>query len=299
MTEFKQVLGRIIAGAYYDFQGIRQSLMNKIRDIIRRKDKGIAFDEVEKKKKEKKYEKDYADNFLRAKIEQMKKKGKLTAEEEEYVSKFLNSVLNIKKQEEEYKKMLASYVSSEQIWTDFLQHIRGIDMVLTANLLRLIGYCEGKKKDGSDICPHISSLWKYSGLTPSQKRVRGQKIDWNVDAKVLAWKIGDSFIKQNTPFYRDIYDKEKKKQLKILKGERSDKGKETTKIHAHRRAMRKMVKRFLAHYWWMARKLKGMPLSEPYVANLEGHHIKEMDEEIKEVIEKNKVMKKTKKVKAN
>jgi len=101
------------------------------------------------------------------------------------------------------------------------------------------------------------------------KPKRGRSVDYNPKFKTLAWKIADSFIKQRTPYYRAIYDLEKARQVKLmeLKAENAPE----TLLHAERRARRKMVKLFLAHYWYVARSIKGMPTDQPYVAEKLGH----------------------------
>ena len=98
---------------------------------------------------------------------------------------------------------------------------------------------------------------------------RGQKIDFSPRLRVLAWKIGDSFVKQRTPYYRAIYDNEKARQLALmeLKAENAPE----RPLHAENRARRKMSKQFLAHYWYVARSIKGLSVGQPYVAEKMGH----------------------------
>jgi hypothetical protein len=294
-TNFRQVLGRLVVTSFSEFQGQRIALMSMMRDVIRRKDLGLAFDETEKKveKEDKKYEKDYADEFLKPKIALMRKEGKLTEQEEKYISEVMEAIERVKEQENEFRKLLPQYIEQEPIWTEFLQHIKGVSFVLASNLLMLFGYCDGKKEDGTDICPTISSLWQYSGIgSPDQKKKKGVKISYNPKAKVLLWKIADSFIKQNTPIYRDIYDTEKEKQFQILSQNKEEKA---VKMHSHLRAMRKMAKIFESHYWLCAREMKGLPVSQPYIAGKGNHtHIITW----RQVVEANKILIKTKRVKA-
>jgi len=173
------------------------------------------------------------------------------------------------------------FVNNEPIYTEFLQHVKGISGVLSANLIKYFGYCEK--------APHISSLWKYSGLAvvdgEAPKLRHGKKIDFNPKCRTLAWKIGDSFIKQRTPIYRKIYDAEKKRQLYLLEKQPPKKSKPESasepsktrkpsfkseppsqsnpsrisvpknKMHVELRARRKMVKIFLANYWQASKEL--------------------------------------------
>lgn len=63
----------------------------------------------------------------------------------------------------------------------------GIGPVIAAGLLAHID--AGKARTAG-------AVWRFAGLDPSVKWDKGQKRPWNADLKVLAWKIGESFIKQ-------------------------------------------------------------------------------------------------------
>jgi len=83
------------------------------------------------------------------------------------------------------------------------------------------------------------------------------------------WKIGDSFVKQRTQPYRDIYDSEKNRQLHLMENEAENAPK--NKLHADLRARRKMVKIFLQHYYLVSRTLKGIEVTKPYPHDRMGH----------------------------
>jgi len=148
---------------------------------------------------------------------------------------------------------------------NWLKSIKGISHLLSA---QLIAYIDIDKFD------KVSSLWHYVGMHvvggTAPKRKRGSKIDWNPQLRMICYKISDSFIKQRTPKYRSIYDKEKKRQLKLLrdhglldnqlldvskrkKGETrivlkpilSMSSPPKSKLHVENRARRKAVKEFL------------------------------------------------------
>jgi len=148
----------------------------------------------------------------------------------------------------------------------WLKSIKGVGHLLSA---QLISYIDIKK------FRQVSSLWHYSGMHVNNgiapRRSKGNKIDWNPQMRMICYKISDSFIKQRTPKYREIYDKEKEKQLKLLdeatttkktsrvlpkskrKKEETIQDMNTTfnlsppqsKGHADMRARRKAVKEFL------------------------------------------------------
>jgi len=85
--------------------------------------------------------------------------------------------------------------------------------------------------------------------------IRGDEIpDWNKNARVLAFKIADSFIKHEC-FGQRLY--------KQFYAEELNKGKPKGK--AYMTARRKVVKIFLANYWINARKAVGLPTRVPYV----------------------------------
>jgi len=91
--------------------------------------------------------------------------------------------------------------------------------------------------------------------------MRGDEVpDWNKNARVLAFKIADSFIKHEClgqKLYKQFYAEE------INKGK--PKGK------AYMTARRKVVKIFLANYWINARRAAGLPTRVPYVQEYMKH----------------------------
>jgi len=313
-------LGRIVAGAYYDHQQVRITEMHRVRDIIRKKIEGIKAGEVEKKKdKSEKFQNKFKDREIPKYLNQLIMEGELTEKERDYITRVLKVHKDAEKHEEEYKKLMMEFVENEPIYTEFLQHIIGISAVLSSNLIKEFGYCEN--------APYISSLWKYCGMHvvdgEAPKRKRGKQLDFNLRLRALCWKIADSFIKQRTPFYRGIYDKEKARQNELLEsalGKMSDeekkefekiKGKGTeekkrkfmdkfdkkaplSKKHAEMRARRKMVKIFLAHYWQASKELSQVVeetqvnIAKPYVqAKLKHKHISNW----REAVEINKLEK--------
>jgi Transposase IS116/IS110/IS902 family. len=91
--------------------------------------------------------------------------------------------------------------------------------------------------------------------------MRGDEIpDWNKNARVLAFKIADSFIKHEC-FGQRLY--------KQFYAEELNKGKPKGK--AYMTARRKVVKIFLANYWINARKAVGLPTRVPYVQEYLNH----------------------------
>lgn len=96
-------------------------------------------------------------------------------------------------------------VSALEAWTDsvpvavWAKAQKGIGPVLAAGLSAHIDITRA---------PTAGAIWRYAGLDPSVKWEKGQKRPWNADLKVLAWKIGDSFVKvsgRDDAFYGAAY----------------------------------------------------------------------------------------------
>ena len=201
-------VGRIIAGAYYDYQEVRKSMMNRIRDIVRKKAEGIPFDAVEEKQEDKNFDKKYSDDKLLETLALIR--DELSDGEYEYMTKIFSLTNDAKRMEQQYKKVMQEYITSEIIYRDFLRHIRGVSTVLSANLIKEFGYCEKYK--------YVSSLWKHCGFDvqngTAPRREGGKRITYNPRLRNLGWKIADSMIKQRTPLYRGLYDAEKQGNLR-------------------------------------------------------------------------------------
>jgi hypothetical protein len=143
----------------------------------------------------------------------------------------------------------------------------------------------------------VSALWKFSGLAPGfDRKVKKQKLPYNARLKVLAWKMGESFVKvsgKQGAIYGELYSKFKHEE--ITRNETGlykeaaarelatkDFSKDTvtkkrlesgmlTDGHLHERAKRRAVKIFLSHYWLVGRKAAGLPVTLPYAAAILGH----------------------------
>jgi len=108
------------------------------------------------------------------------------------------------KAEHEMQKMVWKEVKDWPIVKRWLIRVRGIGPRLSGLLVANIG----------DIgrFDTVSKLWAYAGLAVhdghAQKRVKGQKANWNDELKKTAWKIGQSFVKAGGP-YRELYDRYK------------------------------------------------------------------------------------------
>lgn len=112
----------------------------------------------------------------------------------------------------------------------------------------------------------------------TQKARTGSLLDYNPDAKKLAYKIEGQFVKQGS-LYRKLYDEFKaeyaaredlkteieSKSGKKVKGKNGEAATTSGTAHIDNMAKRKMVKIFLQHLWIEWRTLEKLPVSMPYV----------------------------------
>jgi len=288
---FYTQLAYLAVGGYYDHQKLRQAHMNRVRDLIRKKNEGLPFDKTEKKKETKKFDKKYRDENLSALLDDMTKRGLLTGDEIGNIQKLLRIAKAEKSLEEQYKPIVKWWVEKHPAYINFLSNIKGLHgPILSGGLLALFDI---RKAD------HPSSFWKYAGLAPVEgrgvRKVHGQKFDFNPQARTLCWKIEDSFIKQRTPKYSETYYRVKPKEMNKhcwMRGctvtGKDNKGKDiidhkcecwqwskekknwvyekckSPTAHVDNRAKRIMIKEFLQDFWLAWRKLEGLPISEPY-----------------------------------
>lgn len=269
---------RLNAVGYEYIQDVRKKMMNQVRDIVRKKDMGISFDEVEDKKEKKSYGTKYNDSKLLGVANELIKQEKILPEEGKYILDFFDvQIPLISKLEKEYRKNMGKLVLMEPIYVKFLDKIRGIDKVLSAKLIK-----------GFDDCSSfdtVSKLWAFCGQDvvngKAPRRRKGETIRYNPKLKSLTWVVSDCLMKANKGYYRQIYDAEKEKQLNqkyaigFLEEKYGKPYKETdVKLslgHAHNRALRKMRKIFLDHFWHASRELAGLEAKKNYVEGVLKH----------------------------
>jgi len=97
----------------------------------------------------------------------------------------------LKKLEKQIRNYIKDQLRGVPIWETFLKPTKGIGPILAGGL---ISWLDPYK------APHVSSFWKYMGQHvvdgKAPRRRKGSKTDYNPKAKVLAWKIADSFVKR-------------------------------------------------------------------------------------------------------
>lgn len=169
---------------------------------------------------------------------------------------------------DELAKKLKPYLETQPIYINWLNQIKGIDVLSASKLLRLVG----------DITRFStpSALWHYAGLHVVKGRApkpkHGQAVTWNPKLRALLLGImGENFIKQNN-IYRKVYDnrasltKRTKPQIWHLNpnGTKLTTPNKHPK-HGHKDAIRVMMKRFLLEFWIASYQAKGLqPPTQPY-----------------------------------
>lgn len=304
---FDYAIARIAVGAYDDAQDVRTSMMNRIRDVVRKKNEGIPFDVVEEEKEDKDFDSKYNDDNLPDLIEEMLEEGKITEHEHSYLQKMLNVARQAMQVENEYSDIM-QIARSEPIYNEWLQHVRGVGDVFTAKLLHKFSYCED--------FPRVSNLWSYCGLTPDKtSRKKGEQLDYDPQAKTLLWNVCNNLIRQNQRYKDEFYYPYKEKQIsrmkyvedieyKIINIEAenghmipatfevdNEKAKENvvrhgtmlfkgtppeSDGHVDNRARRYLASKFIKHYWAIARDLQGLDIPDEWVITHGGHE-KETD----------------------
>lgn len=168
----------------------------------------------------------------------------------------------------------------------------GIGPIISAGLIANVSLLDPKTGERST----AAKLWRFAGLDPTSKWEKGKKRPWNASLKVLAFKIGDSFVKtcnNEDSYYGPIYKKRKLLEIErneaglfkdqaeaILKVKNFKKDTEAYKAysvgrlpdaHVHARARRYATKLFLSHYLEVAQRLHGIEPAIPYIIAVAGH----------------------------
>lgn len=183
----------------------------------------------------------------------------------------------------------------------FLAHIE-MDPWICANRHKLKVACRPQHPCAGELCKRIplravGSVWRFSGQDPTSVWEKGKKRPWNARLKVLCWKTGESFVK-NQNRKNDVYgklfvQKKAEEQAKNEAGEFAEQakavllrkkiGKDTEAYkaysvgklppaHIHARARRWTIKIFLYHWFaeaYRRRWNKEAPM--PYVIEHLGH----------------------------
>jgi len=128
----------------------------------------------------------------------------------------------------------------------------------------------GGVRDGHPGHRASDTHWAVAGVAP--KRARGQKANWSGAAKMRAFLVAESCVKQMDGGYRVVYDSTRKKYADAIhatecircgpKGKPAQPGSPLSAGHQHARALRAVAKEILRDLWREAKRLhEGTPVS--------------------------------------
>jgi hypothetical protein len=144
-------------------------------------------------------------------------------------------------------------------------------------------------------CQTVGVLWRYCGLCPTDRKVKGEKLHWNAQLKQVVYLLGQSFVRaQGRSLYREVYDQRKlyeseknankdyaEQAANELKRKRFGDDTAAKKwyqkgmlppLHIHNRAARYAAKLFLSHYHEVAYRIHfGEEPPAPYAISILGH----------------------------
>ena len=188
--------------------------------------------------------------------------------------------------EKEIAKALKKYCEAQPIG-EWLMSITGIGAVIAAGLISRIDIEKAE---------NISSLWRYAGYSPGQKRRKGELADWNPNLKRICWLSGQSFVKvsgNEKAKYGKLYQSRKAQEQAhndngmfkaqaeaALTNKKYGKDTEAYKAysegklppaHIQARAERYAVKMLLSDLWLKWREIEGLPVSDCWVKVHGGH----------------------------
>lgn len=102
-------------------------------------------------------------------------------------------------------------------------------------------YAEDRRRRGP------AELWAYCGYAPGQRRKKGVKSNWNANAKMRAYLVATSCIKQMHSPYRAVYDEARARWA----------DKDTSDLHKHNHALHCTAKAILKGLFNESRDLHG------------------------------------------
>lgn len=182
-------------------------------------------------------------------------------------------------------KIALRYFAESQHMGRWAMQFKGIGPVIASGLIAHIKI---------DEAPTVGHIWRFAGLDPTSKWEKGQKRPHNAALKQICYHIGEEFVRQRTPLYRDLYDQ--RKAYETEKNERGEYAQQAEAVlkrtpnhaqratykqgklpdgHIHFRAKRYVVKLFLSHWHGEAYRNKfGTEPPLPYpIAHLGHAHV--------------------------
>ncbi len=171
----------------------------------------------------------------------------------------------MKEREKVILKNINKELKTKIIWTEWLVNVNGIGASIGGILVDAIekrgGIVNFLKPSGMR---HLFGVYPINGKAATPTKGIVSSWDDKLKAKMLGDQgLADMFIMGKHFLYKPIYEKAKARELKEKKVK--------TKMHAHKRAKRKMVQLFLNHFWVIWRQLEGFSTVPEYVHTVLGH----------------------------
>jgi hypothetical protein len=195
---------------------------------------------------------------------------------------------------------MKSELKNDELYTKILSRIKGIGVVLSAaliawlcrerdftianshpmlNQIKKLPYAKITKVNEKlsrvilppvlDVAKYPSDLYKYCGLIPGSRKVKGEQVNYNPKLKTLFWKIARQILMAGKSYYCIMYNKEKSKFLKKYKSVK----KGSAKMLAHLTALKK-IERHLALTIYLAYKhINKQEKHLPYPIEVLGHAV--------------------------
>jgi hypothetical protein len=155
----------------------------------------------------------------------------------------------LKDMEDKTEKKIVELIKEHPLWDNWGSHIRGIGPTILA---KVISRCDIQKATTlSKFLAHYGWGLRHDGTI--QRKVRGQKIDYDPQAQSMAYMLAVSVERQKGKFF-EFYTR--------WKDENISKG--LSDGHATSRAFRNMIHLLMSHLWEKWRKADGLPAPEPY-----------------------------------
>lgn len=187
----------------------------------------------------------------------------------------ISQYMDLEKAEKKHFKLLERVLQEYPIFTEFLDKVVGIGPAMAGVIISEIDIKKAR---------HASSIWKYAGLDVAPNgRGRSKKAEHLIDFAYtdkdgnpatrksitfnpflktkLMGVLAASFLRAGENKYSKIYyDTKNRLENHAVYGIKT----ETTKLHRHNMALRKMVKLFLVDLYVAWRTMEGLPVSAPY-----------------------------------
>lgn len=151
------------------------------------------------------------------------------------------------------EKIVRKTTKQHPMWGAFFSKIKGVGELYAGFVL---GKIPARK------FPYPSKMYKFVGLSPPS--VYGGKKTYNRGIKRILYIIGMNFLKQKNK-YSTFYYKWYMEEMEKLEHPEKFNNPPKNRMHVHLRAMRKMLKMFLGHYYEVYfRTILGIEAPKPY-----------------------------------